>query len=134
MLVLNPRKVMFGSVEWGNVASVAISRWSAHTLVEYSDSGPHATLVDVPEQRVQVEVTQELLGEDMGTPKPGESQALVFTTSPTSTDTPEREITITAVVESVRYEVSLRRGSYRRVSLVAVSGDGSVDPVGVDDA
>lgn len=134
MLLLNPRKVMFGSTEWGNVASVAISRWSAHTLVEWSDSGAHATLVDVPEQRVQVEVIQELLGEDMDTPKPGEEEELVFTTSPTSTSDPEREITITAVVESVRYEVSLRRGSYRRVALVAVSSDGSADPVDVDDA
>ena len=134
MLLLNPRKVMFGSVEWGNVASVAISRWSAHTLVEWSDTGAHATLVDVPEQRVQVEVIQELLGEDMDTPKPGEAQTLTFTTSGRSTDAPGREVTMSAVVESVRYEVSLRRGSYRRVSLVATSADGSADPVSVDDA
>ncbi|GJM19277.1 MAG: hypothetical protein DHS20C14_14900 [Phycisphaeraceae bacterium] len=134
MLLLNPRKVTFGEVTWGNVASVAIGRSAHRMLVEWSDSGPHAVLADVSEQRVRVEVVQELLGEDMDTPKPGESGALAFTTAPTSTDLPSRELTMTAVVESVSYEVSLRRGSVRRVVLVATSIDGGTDPVAVDDA
>lgn len=134
MLLLNPRRVMFGSATWGNVASVAIGRSAQRMLVEWSDAGPHAVLADVSEQRVSIEVVQELLGEDMDTPKPGQSGTLTFTTAPTSTDQPLREVTMTAVVESVNYEVSLRRGSVRRVVLVAVSSDGSADPVVVSDA
>ncbi len=134
MLLLNPRRVTFGSNTWGNVASVAIGRSAHRMLTEWSDAGPHVVLADVSEQRVRVEVVQELLGEDMDTPRPGESGELSFTTAPTSTDNPSREITMTAVVESVGYEVSLKRGSVRRVVLVATSSDGSVDPVSVDDA
>ncbi len=134
MLLLNPRRVTFGASTWGNVSSVAIGRSAHRMLTEWSDEGPHAVLADVSEQRVRVEVAQELLGEDMDTPKPGETGTLTFTTAPASTDNPSRRVTMSAVVESVSYEVSLRRGSVRRVVFVATSSDGSVDPVTVDDA
>lgn len=134
MLLLNPKQVTFGSSTWGNVVSIAINRSAKKILVEWSDAGPHAVLADVPEQRVELEVVQELLGEDVNTPSPGQQEELSFTTSPTTTDEATREVTVTAMVESVSYEVSTRRGSYRRVTLVAVSADGVTDPVAVDDA
>lgn len=134
MLLLNPRRVTFGSATWGNVASIAVSRWANKAIVEWSDAGPHAVLADVPEQRVEIEVIQELLGEDVNTPSPGELGTLAFTTGPATTDEPTREVEITAMVESVKYEVSVRRGSHRRVTLVALSADGTTDPVGVGDA
>ena len=134
MLLLNPRRVEFDGDTWGHVASIAIERSADRLLVEWSDAGPHAVLADVSAQRVRVEIVQELLGEDMDTPKPGRAGPLTFTTSPSSTDQPSREVAMTAVIESVSYEVSLRRGSVRRIALTATSPDGTTDPVTVTNA
>ncbi len=135
MLVLNPRQMTFGGATWGNVASVSIGRSSNKLLAEWSDEGPHVVLADVPEQLVTVRVVQEMLGDDMDTPRPGESGALVFTTGPNSSDAATREVTIgEAVIRTVSYETSTSRGSRRFIELVAVSEDGTTDPVGVDDA
>ncbi|MEZ6242777.1 MAG: hypothetical protein R3B57_07010 [Phycisphaerales bacterium] len=135
MLVLNPRQVTFGSATWGNVASVSIGRTSNKLLAEWSDEGAHVVLADVPEQLVTVRVVQEMLGDDMDTPKPGESGELTFTTGANSSDAATREVTIaSAVVRTVSYETSTSRGSRRYIELIAVSSNGTTDPVSVDDA
>jgi hypothetical protein len=134
MLSLNPRMVEFGGDEWTGVSSVSISRWSERLLAEWGDEGPHAVLVDVPQERVTVEVVQELLGDDMDEPHPGTQGVLTWTTSAKAGDTPERRVTLTGVIQSVDYELSVRRGSVRRVKLVAVSDDGQEDPVAVTNA
>lgn len=135
MLVLNPRRVTFGSAAWTNVSSVSIGRASNRLLAEWSDEGPHVVLADVPEQLVSVRVVQEMLGDDMDTPRPGESGALSFTTGANSSDAATREVTVAeAVVRTVTYETSTSRGSRRFIGLVAVSADGTADPVSVGDA
>jgi len=131
MLVLKPRRVEFDGETWGNVGSVAISRTAESMVVEWSDSGPHVVLADVPEQRVSVEVVQSLLGEDMDEPRPGRTGTLSFETGSSSTDASTDTVSMTAVIERVWYEVSVSRGSSRRVRLVAVSSNGSADPVSV---
>lgn len=131
MLVLKPRRVEFDGETWGNVASVAISRTAESMVVEWSDNGPHVVMADVPEQRVSVEVVQSLLGEDMDGPMPGRMGTLRFETGSSSTDASTDTVSMTAVIERVWYEVSVSRGSSRRVRLVAVSGDGTADPVSV---
>ena len=131
MLVLNPRQVEFDGNTWGNVSSVSISRWAETLIAEWSDDGPHAVLADVPEQRVSVEVVQSLLGEDMDEPKPGTMGSLSFETGATSTASATKTVSMTAVVERVWYEVSVSRGSSRRVRLLAISSNGSADPVSV---
>jgi len=135
MLVLNPRRVTFGAATWGNVSSVSIGRTSSKLLAEWSDAGPHVVLVDAPEQLVTVRVVQEMLADDMDTPRPGEAGELAFTTGQNSSDAATREVTIDqAVVRSVSYETSTGRGSRRSIELIAVSSDGATDPVNVDDA
>jgi len=131
MLALNPRRVEFAGDTWGNVSSVAISRNAETLIAEWSDAGPHVVLADVPEQRVTVEVVQSLLGEDMDEPKPGAMGTLSFETGRSSTDASTDTVSMTAVVERVWYEVSVSRGSSRRVRLLAVSADGQTDPVSV---
>ena len=130
-MALNPRQVEFDGVTWGNVSSVAISRNAQTMVAEWSDSGPHVVLADVPEQRVSVEIVQSLLGEDMDEPKPGAMGTLSFETSATSTGVTTDTVSMTAVIERVWYEVSVSRGSSRRVKLLAISSDGLADPVSV---
>jgi hypothetical protein len=134
MLVLNPRRVEFGSSTWTNVTSVSVGRTARHVLTEWGDDGSHVVFADVPEQLVTVRVVQEMLGDDMDRVRPGERGTLSFVTGPNSSDAGTREVTIDAVVRTVSYETSVSRGSRRYVELVALSPDGVTDPVGVDDA
>lgn len=132
MLFVNPRQVTFGSTTWGNVESVKFERSSAKLFVEYSDTGPHAVAGDVPEQKVEITVKQELLSDDLDAPTPGEVEELAFTTGPNSSDAGTKDVTVAnAMVVSCDYEVSLRRGSSRTIKLVALSGNGTQDPVSV---
>lgn len=132
MLLLHPREVSFGAATWSNVVSVSIERRAEKSFVEFSDGGPHVVLADVPEQRVEVSVVQELLGDDMDVPKPGEEGALVFETSPNSSGAGRKRVSTTAVVLNVKYRVSRKVGSGRTVEFVAVSSDGVADPVTVE--
>jgi hypothetical protein len=131
MLVLNPRRVTFAGQTWGGVVSVSVSRSARGLIAEQGDEGMHVSLVDVPGQVVRVEVMQELLGDDIDTPDLGAQGTLEFTTGPSSVAGPARRVTATCVIESMEYEVSLRKGSARRVKLIAVSSNGTSDPVNV---
>ena len=132
MLIVQPRGVSFGAVVWSGVSSVSIGRRAAKSFVEFGDEGPHAVLADVPEQRVDVTVVQELAGDDAGALVPGESGVLSFEAGPNSSGAGRTRVTLTGVVMSVRYAVSQRSGSVRTVELVAISSDGVVDPVVVE--
>lgn len=132
MLFLHPRVVSFGGSDWAGVESVAIERSAARSFVEFGEQGPHAVLADVPEQRVEVRVVQELLGEDMDVPRPGEIGTLGFETAPNSSGAGRKRVSMTAVVMGVKYQVSRKGGSARTVDLIAVSADGAADPVLVE--
>jgi hypothetical protein len=134
MLILNPRLVTFGSYSWPEVAAIAIDRSPHRTVEDWSDLGPYAVLVDVPEQKVRVTVVQEVERDDVHLPRPGESGTLSFRTSPTASDAGRRRFSCTAVVLEVRHELSLRKGAVRTVTLAAVSADGATDPVVMGDA
>lgn len=131
MLVLNPRSVVFGSSTWAGVTSVSVDRDAERLVAEIGASGPHVVLADVPEQRVRVRVVQEMEGDDLGSPTPGEQAALGFVTAPNASSAGQRAVDLTAVVTGVRHEVSRRGGAVRTVSLLAVSPDGVSDPVSV---
>lgn len=134
MLVLKPRRVSFGSSDWDGVTSVAIERSSARLVAEWGDLGPYAAMADVPEQRVGVRVVQEMLGDDMDEPRPGELATLSFVTQAGAGTAGGRLVSMSAMVESVDYRVSVRNGSERTVRLVALSSDGTTDPVSVSNA
>ena len=134
MLILNPRAVRFGGAEWEDVSAVVVDRQAKRTVTEWSDLGPQVVLVDAPEQLVTVRVVQQVAGDDIGTPVPGESGELGFATAPAGGDTPRRRVVAQCVVTDVTHELSIKNGAVRTVKLVAVSSDGIADPVTVEDA
>lgn len=131
MLILNPRHVSFGSVEWTDIISIAIDRSTHRAVEEWSDLGPYPTFADVPEQKVRITVVQELMRDDIASPRPGEQALLSFHTSPTASDAARKKVSCVAVVLDSRHELSLRKGAVRTVTLAAVSTDGT-DPVVVE--
>jgi len=133
VLLLNPRSVVFGSATWSGVTSVSVDRDAERLVSELGASGPHVVLADVPEQRVRVKVVQEMDGDDLAAPEPGEMAAMSFTASANASGAGQTEVSLTAVVTGVRYEVSRRGGAVRTVSLIAVSSDGVADPVVVSE-
>lgn len=139
MLVLNPSLVKFGATSWADVTSVQIDRSADKVVVERGDFGPHITLADVPEQRIAVRVTRELLRDDISTPKPSQQAELVLYTSPSASDGLRRRVRVTCVVTGVLHEfVGVRgarqRGAVQIISLIGVSSDGAIDPIVIEDA
>lgn len=133
MLFLFPTGVEFAGAAWPGVTSVAIGRRAEKSIVEFGDGGSHVVLADVPEQRVEVTVSQELTADDAGGPVPGEEGALGFETGPTGSGAGRRRVSVSAVVLGVTYRVSKKSGAIRVVELVGVSSDGVADPVVVED-
>lgn len=131
MLLLNPRLVTFASSRWDDIALIAIDRKAHKEIVEWSDLGPHVVLADVPEQRIEIKVIQELARDDITVPHPGDFGELTFHTSPTSTDAGRKKITTQAVILRVEHELSLKRGALRTITLIAISQDGADDPLSI---
>jgi hypothetical protein len=131
MLLMNPRQVRFGATRWNDVRAVAIDRTPARELVEFGDHGPHAVFADVPEQRVDIRVIQDLSGADesVDAPLPGEQAELSLHIAPTGASAARKRVSAQAVILRVTHEVSLKRGAVRTVDLVAISDDGDDDPV-----
>jgi hypothetical protein len=133
MLVMNPRSVRFGSVEWKSVAAVVVDRQASRLVEDLGDNGPYVVFADAPEQRVRVKVVQEFARDEMSTPRPGDQATLSFVTSPIGTDTLKRRVAMSAVVVGVDHEISLKRGATRTVTLTAISPDGRADPITIVD-
>lgn len=134
MLLLNPRTVSFGGVEWEEVSAVVIDRSAGRAVKEWSDLGPHVVLADVPEQVVTVRVVQQVARGEVGSPTPSESGELVFHTAPAGGDAPRKKVSARCVVTDVTHELSLKNGAVRTVKLIALSSDGAADPVTLEDA
>ncbi len=133
MLLLNPRRVTFGSRRLDGIAAVAIDRTPHRSVEEWSDLGPYATLADVPEQRIRIVITQELAATDTDPPIPGEQATIALYTGPGTADAARKKISAAAVILEVRHELS-KRGATRTITLAAVSADGAADPITISDA
>ena len=129
MLLRSPRTVTFGTSTWTEIAAVTIDRSTTRLALDHGDAGPHPVFADAAEQATRIKVVQELASDDLGAPRPGELSTLSLTTSPAAADGPRTRVEAIACVESVTHEVSLRRGTLRTITLVAVSPDGSTDPI-----
>jgi hypothetical protein len=134
MLILNPRQATFAGAPWPNTTLVAIDRRSTRLALAWSDNGPHPTFADAPEQQTLIQVVMDVEREDLDAPRPGDQGTLTFVTSPTASDASRRRLTTTAVITNVTHELSLKRGSIRTISLIALSPDGSDDPITISDA
>lgn len=130
MIVIRPDQVKFGSVYWSGVVRVSLDRLSARTIEEWGGDGPHAEFVDVARQRVVIRVVQEIEGDDLRSPIPGEQEQFLMIVSPSGSDASKTRVRCDAVIESVQSKAS-DFGASRRVTLIAVSGDGAVDPIEV---
>jgi len=140
MLILNPQSVVFGSVVLEQVTMVAMDRVGTRVVLEWGDGGPHVVFADVPEQRVNVRVVQEV-DVVVESVKPGDLGTLSFVASMSGADAGRRKVSATAVVTGVGYEVGRSAAStgaapraIRTLTFVLVSGNGATDPVVVTEA
>jgi hypothetical protein len=139
MLILNPQAVKFGPTTWEDVAAITIDRAAERTILEWTDSGPHPALADVPEQLVTIKVTRRLLRDDLSSPAPGQSAELVFCTSPTAAQGGRKRARATVVVTSVVHQLTGQRsgadpGALRTITMLCISSDGAADPITIEDA
>jgi hypothetical protein len=133
MVVLSPGVVTFGQARWAGVRSVVIDRTPERAVIEGSDVGPHATFADVPEVRVRVKVVMDLAADALDAPRPGQLATLTFFAAPGAADAARVRVRATCVVLRVTHEVQAERAT-RTVDLVALSANGTDEPVTVDAA
>jgi hypothetical protein len=132
VIVLNPRLVEIGGVSYDGVRSVSIDRRARRTVLEWSDNGPQAVMGDAPERVVEIRVSREVTRDDALSLEPGTEVEVVLHASVTSSQSGLRRVRVErAMVEGVRYQVG-GRGATQTIELVALSSDGSEDPVEVD--
>lgn len=129
MIWLNPENVTLGTFALRDVTHIAIDRAARRTAEEWTDLGPHAGFVDVPEQRVTVFISRQILETETSAPKPGETHALTFRTGPRASASANRLVTLTAVVTSVEHSISKSGRATQSIRATAISSDGAVDPV-----
>lgn len=134
MLVMNPREVSFQGAVIEDVSSITVDRRAERVVMEWSDLGPHAVFADVPERRVVIRVTHEVVRGDITGPAPGDEGELIFHTSPSSSHAARRRVSATVVITAVAHELSRKRGAQRTIDAVALSANGLDDPIEVTSA
>ncbi|MBY0261186.1 MAG: hypothetical protein K2Q20_02515 [Phycisphaerales bacterium] len=151
MLVLDPEVVRFEDVVFEDALGVAVDRQAKKLVEEWGDDGPHAALVDVPEQRVLVRVTRRpargrvAAGADAEAGLTlGREGDLVFYSS-TEGGGARTRFVVRCVLTSVRTELSIDAAgrpssrtapglvAVQTLTFVGVSRDGgSADPIQVE--
>ena len=129
MIWLNPARVVFGGQALSHVESVVVDRVSSKLLLERGDGGPHVVFADVPEQRVTVRVVRRAVEADSVEVSPGELGVLSFDRSLNASSSVERVTISQAVVTGVTHRLERSGDARQTVEFVAVSSDGSSDPV-----
>lgn len=131
MLALSPESVTFDGQVWEGVESIAIDRVAMREVVEVGDLGPEVVFADVPERRVNVKVTRRIERSELGGVRLGDEGELVFRAGFGRTDAGWSRVSVPCVVTRVGHDFD-GRGVKRMVTMVAVSPDGSSDPVVVE--
>lgn len=135
MLILNPAKLSLLGLEYGSIESVKVNQLAHREVVEWSDAGPHAVFADIPECRVEIEISQRLesgtADQSLDGPKPGQLGAFEVITSPNASQARRRKLSAQCVIKSVRNEAGPR--AKRTITLIALSSDGSTDPITTTD-
>ena len=129
MVFLNPDRVTLGSLTLTNVQFVAIDREARRTALEYTDLGPYAAFADVPEQRVSVRIVRRITESEALPIKPGDRVTMALRTAPNLSAAGVRAIAATVVISAVEFTLSNRGGAVQRISAIAISTTGAVDPV-----
>lgn len=134
MVFLNPDIVTLGALTLTNVQFVAIDREARRTALEYSDLGPHAAFVDVPEQRITVRIVRRITESEALPIKPGDRLALALRAAPNLSGAGVRASAATVVITAVESTLSNRGGATQRISAIAISADGAADPITISSA
>lgn len=133
MLVRSPNAVRFGNVYLANVETIVVERSAHKTIEEWTDGGPHAVFVDVPEQRVSVKLVRRLdTGESPDRVEfiPGKDGLLGFFLAGHGGDASPIEVNITCVLTGVRYD-AWDEPTRQVLTFVAYSESATQDPVNV---
>lgn len=133
MLILNPDIVIFQGDTLEGVLAVALDRRPAKEVVEHDDLGPHATFADVPEQRVELTVRQELRRGDLSLMAPGDEGTLELWTAPGASDAGRRKLTASVVCLRIEHDLT-RKAPVRMMRFIAVSTSSATDPITIADA
>ena len=135
MLSLHPHLVTFAGQPWPHVTSIAVDRTANREAVEWSDAGPHAVFADVPEQRIDITVTMQLISSNgLDAPRPGQTGDLTFYTAPAATDGARQQVTTQATILATTHDLTGKKGATRTIRLIATSPTGSTDPITTDQA
>lgn len=133
MLILNPHIVKFDGERLDGVLAVALDRRPARELVEFDDLGPHPTFADVPEQRSEFTVRQELARDDLQAMAPGDQALLELWTAPGASEAGRRKVTANVVCLRIEHDLS-RRAALRTIRFIAIATTSATDPVTITDA
>lgn len=129
MLSLLPTQVSFAAQSWPRITSIAIDRTAARQVVEWSDAGPHAVFVDVPEQRIDISVTQDLTDDGaFDAPRPAQAGIFEFTTAPGGSDARRVRVSMQAVILSITHDHTPKKFT-RTIRLLATAATGATDPI-----
>lgn len=131
MLVRSPNAVRFGNAYLANVETIVVERSAHKTIEEWTDTGPHAVLVDVPEQRVSVKLVRRLdTGErpDRAEFVPGVAGLLGFFLAGHGSDASPVEVNINCVLTGMRYD-AWDEPTRQVLTFIAYSEAAAQDPV-----
>lgn len=132
MLFTAPLMVNMGGVMYGNVVSISVERQAAREVVEFGDVGPHVVFADVAEMRTRLVITMDVGREPEGMVSfvPGESLTISFDYGINGGEASRRRVIVQhGVVMGYSYTMKHGKAVARVVEIVAVSSDGSADPV-----
>ncbi len=133
MLTLTPAHVTFAGQVWPDVAAISVDRRATREVVEWSDAGPHVAFADCPEQRIDITVTMHLTGRaHFDAPRPGQGGDLAFFPAPGGSDGGRIRISTQAVVLGIAHDLAGKKGALRTIRLIAVSPNGALDPISID--
>ncbi len=128
MFLSSPTRVTFGSLLLTDVSSIAIDRTASREAIDFSDAGPHPTFADIPEQKVLITIQQHLTASDIAAPLPSSSATLTIRARPNNSDSATLTLQTTAVVRACTHSLN-SKGATRTLSLIALSSNGSADPI-----
>lgn len=106
MLILSPDIVRFESHAWDDCTLIAVDRSSRKVIEDFSDLGPFAQFVDVPEQIVHIKVTRRVRVDDIDDPPLASEGTLRFYLAPVAPTAGRKRVEITCVLTSIRYDVT----------------------------
>jgi len=133
MLTITPTSVTFATKPLSDIARIAIDRRAIKLTIEWSDLGRHATFADVPEQEVRVRIEQTPAPTDLKGPRPGDLGELIFLAAPNRGGVQRTRVTLLAVVTSIKHDLDPTGPGKRTLELIALSTNGTTDPVQVEE-